>query len=83
MADFGYLITAMVTPMKDDFSVDYKKAEELAVYLAKNGSDSIVVHGTTGESPTLTHEEEYELYRVVKNALKGTKCKLIAGTGSN
>ncbi|MFA4906206.1 MAG: 4-hydroxy-tetrahydrodipicolinate synthase [Candidatus Margulisiibacteriota bacterium] len=83
MIDLGRVMTAMVTPFKDDLSVDYKKAEELAVYLANNGSDSLVVHGTTGESPTLTHEEEYELYRVVKAALKGTKCKLIAGTGSN
>lgn len=83
MVDFGKVMTAMVTPFKDDLSVDYKKAEELAVFLANNGSDSLVVHGTTGESPTLTHEEEYELYRVVKAALKGTKCKLIAGTGSN
>jgi 4-hydroxy-tetrahydrodipicolinate synthase len=83
MNDFGKVITAMVTPFKDDLSVDYKKAEELAVFLANNGSDSLVVHGTTGESPTLTHEEEYELYRVVKAALKGTRCKLIAGTGSN
>ncbi|MFA4967562.1 MAG: 4-hydroxy-tetrahydrodipicolinate synthase [Candidatus Margulisiibacteriota bacterium] len=83
MTDFGKVMTAMVTPFKDDLSVDYKKAEELAVHLANNGSDSVVVHGTTGESPTLTHEEEYELYRVVKSALKGTSCKVIAGTGSN
>jgi len=83
MTDFGKVMTAMVTPFKADLSVDYKKAEELAVYLAQNGSDSIVVHGTTGESPTLTHEEEYELYRAVKAALKGTSCKVIAGTGSN
>ena len=83
MTDFGKVMTAMVTPFKADLSVDYKKAEELALYLAQNGSDSLVVHGTTGESPTLTHEEEFELYRVVKTALKGTSCKLIAGTGSN
>ena len=76
-------MTAMVTPFKDDLTVDYKKAEELAVYLAKNGSESVVIHGTTGESPTLTHDEEYELYRVVKTALYGTGCKVIAGTGSN
>ena len=83
MVDFGKVMTAMVTPFKDDLSVDYKAAEDLAVYLAGNGSEALVVHGTTGESPTLTHEEEYELYRVVKAALKGTRCKLIAGTGSN
>ncbi len=83
MTDFGKVMTAMVTPFKDDLSVDYKMAEELAIYLVRNGSESIVVHGTTGESPTLTHEEEYELYRIVKSALKGTACKVIAGTGSN
>ncbi len=83
MTDFGKVMTAMVTPFKDDLTVDYKKAEELAVYLAKNGSESVVIHGTTGESPTLTHDEEYELYRVVKTALYGTGCKVIAGTGSN
>jgi len=83
MVDFGKVMTAMVTPFKDDLSVDYKAAEDLAVYLAGNGSEALVVHGTTCESPTLTHEEEFELYRVVKAALKGTRCKLIAGTGSN
>ncbi|MCX5751670.1 MAG: 4-hydroxy-tetrahydrodipicolinate synthase [Candidatus Saganbacteria bacterium] len=80
---FGNVLTAMVTPFKSDLSVDYSRAEELAVRLSQNGSDGIVVHGTTGESPTLSHEEEYELYRVVKKALKGTSCKVLAGTGSN
>jgi len=83
MALFGNVLTAMVTPFKKDLSVDYAMAEKLAVHLAKNGSDGLVLHGTTGESPTLTHEEEYELYRVVKNALKGINCKVVAGTGSN
>jgi len=83
MVDLGRVMTAMVTPFKADLSVDYDNAGKLAVYLAQNGSEALVVHGTTGESPTLTHEEEYELYRVVKNALKGTNCKIISGTGSN
>jgi len=82
MTDFGQLITAMVTPFKPDGSVDYKRAGELAQFLAHNGSDGIVVHGTTGESPTLTHEEEYEMYKTVKKAVDG-KVKIIAGTGSN
>ncbi len=82
MTDFGMVLTAMVTPFKPDGSMDYKRAAELANYLAENGSDGLVVHGTTGESPTLTHEEEYELYRVVKKAVGG-KIKIIAGTGSN
>ena len=83
MVSFGNVMTAMVTPFQADLSIDYAKAAELAKYLASHGSDALVVHGTTGESPTLTHEEEYELYRVVKKALAGTNCKLIAGTGSN
>jgi 4-hydroxy-tetrahydrodipicolinate synthase len=82
MTDFGMVLTAMVTPFKPDGSMDYKRAAELANFLAENGSDGLVVHGTTGESPTLTHEEEYELYRVVKKAVGG-KIKVIAGTGSN
>jgi len=82
MTDLGMVLTAMVTPFKPDGSVDYKKAAELAEYLADNGSDGIVVHGTTGESPTLTHEEEYEMYRTVKKAVGG-RVKIIAGTGSN
>jgi 4-hydroxy-tetrahydrodipicolinate synthase len=82
MTDFGKLITAMVTPFKADLSVDYEMAARVANYLADNGSASLVVHGTTGESPTLTHEEEYELYRVVKKAVGG-RCRIIAGTGSN
>ncbi len=82
MTNFGNVITAMVTPFKSDLSIDWKRAEELAVYLANNGSEGLVLHGTTGESPTLTHEEEYELYRVVKKAVGG-RCKIIAGTGSN
>jgi 4-hydroxy-tetrahydrodipicolinate synthase len=82
MTDFGMVLTAMVTPFKPDGSMDYKRAAEIANYLADNGSDGLVVHGTTGESPTLTHEEEYELYRVVKKAVGG-RVKIIAGTGSN
>ncbi|MFA6548708.1 MAG: 4-hydroxy-tetrahydrodipicolinate synthase [Candidatus Margulisiibacteriota bacterium] len=82
MINFGNVLTAMVTPFKEDLSVDYAMAEKLADHLCNNGSDGLVLHGTTGESPTLTHEEEYELYRVVKKAV-GKKCKIIAGTGSN
>jgi len=82
MTNLGKLMTAMVTPFKKDLSVDYEMAGRLANYLADNGSEALVVHGTTGESPTLTHEEEYELYRVVKKAV-GNRIKIIAGTGSN
>lgn len=82
MVKIGRLITAMVTPFSDDGKVDYKKAQELALHLIENGSDGLVIHGTTGESPTLTHEEEYDLYKAIKEAV-GSKCSVIAGTGSN
>ena len=54
---FGTVITAMITPMLDDYSVDYQGAAELAEHLIENGSDGLVVAGTTGESPTLSDEE--------------------------
>jgi len=82
MVNLGKVLTAMVTPFKADLSVDWKRVEEIADYLVTNGSEGLVVHGTTGESPTLTHEEEYELYRVVKKAVGG-RAKIVAGTGSN
>ena len=82
MVSFGRTITAMITPFKEDGSVNYAVAEKLAAYLAENGSDGIVVCGTTGESPSLTWDEEYELFQVVKKAVSG-KALVIAGTGSN
>ncbi len=82
MNKLGRVITAMATPFKADMSLDYARAEQLAIKLIEIGSDGLVVHGTTGESPTLTHEEEYELYRVVKRAVNG-RASVIAGTGSN
>ncbi len=72
----------MITPFTEDGAVDYAIAEKLADYLVNNGSDALVVCGTTGESPTLTWSEEYELFRVVQQAVAG-RAKVIAGTGSN
>ena len=80
--NFGHVITAMVTPFREDGRVDYGVAEKLAVHLLENGTDSIVVCGTTGESPTLTWQEEHNLFKVVKSAV-GDKGKVIGGTGSN
>ncbi|AFY95401.1 4-hydroxy-tetrahydrodipicolinate synthase [Chamaesiphon minutus] len=80
--DFGRVITAMITPFDLEGNVHYAEAEKLAAHLAANGSDGIVVCGTTGESPTLSWEEEYELFQVVQKAVAG-KVKVIAGTGSN
>lgn len=82
MTHFGRVLTAMITPFKEDGSVNYAVAEELAVYLAEQGTDTLVVCGTTGESPTLTWDEEYELFRVVQEAVSG-RANVVAGTGSN
>ncbi|AFZ29052.1 dihydrodipicolinate synthase [Gloeocapsa sp. PCC 7428] len=82
MIDFGRVATAMITPFKKDGSVNYAVAEQLAVYLAENGTDTIVVCGTTGESPTLSWDEEYELFQVILKAVAG-KALVMAGTGSN
>ena len=79
---FGRVITAMITPFAEDGSVNYTKAEKLADYLVSNGSDGLVICGTTGESPTLTWSEEYQLFKAIKQAV-GSKAKIIAGTGSN
>jgi 4-hydroxy-tetrahydrodipicolinate synthase len=80
--DFGTMIAAMVTPFAADGNVNYAVAEALAVHLIENGNDGLVICGTTGESPTLTWEEEYELFQVVQKAVAG-KAKVIAGCGSN
>ncbi|MBD2614769.1 MAG: 4-hydroxy-tetrahydrodipicolinate synthase [Nostoc sp. ZfuVER08] len=82
MGDFGSVLTAMITPFKADGSVNYDLAAELAAHLANNGTDTLVVCGTTGESPTLTWDEEYQLFVEVLQAVAG-KAKVIAGCGSN
>jgi 4-hydroxy-tetrahydrodipicolinate synthase len=79
---FGQVMTAMITPFTSEGEVNYQEAEKLADYLVNNGSDGIVVCGTTGESPTLTSEEKFALFQAVKNAING-KGKLIVGTGGN
>ena len=79
---FGRVITAMVTPFAEDGSVNYDVAEKLAINLVEQGSDGLVICGTTGESPSLTWEEEYQLFKVIKNAV-GDRAYIIAGTGSN
>jgi 4-hydroxy-tetrahydrodipicolinate synthase len=82
VVNFGRVLTAMVTPFNSDGAVDYAVTETLAAYLADNGTDTIVVCGTTGESPTLTWDEEFQLFQVVKKAVGG-RAKVMAGTGSN
>ncbi|NEO99645.1 MAG: 4-hydroxy-tetrahydrodipicolinate synthase [Symploca sp. SIO2E9] len=82
MVNFGRVLTAMITPFKEDGSVNYQVAEELAAHLSDHGTDTIVVCGTTGESPSLNWDEEYQLFQVVQKAVAG-KAMVIAGTGSN
>jgi 4-hydroxy-tetrahydrodipicolinate synthase len=77
----GEVLTAIVTPFKDDESIDYERFRELALHLVENGSDGIVVAGTTGESPTLTDDERLELFRVAVDALGG-RATVVAGTGT-
>jgi len=81
MKEIGRLLTAMVTPFKADGKVDYDAAGKLAAMLVADGSDGVVVSGTTGESPSLSDAEKIELLRTVKDAIPGKN--VVAGTGSN
>src|SRR5229473_6801993 len=71
----------MITPFKADGSVDYEAAEKLAAMLVADGSDGVVVAGTTGESPTLSDDEKIELLKVIKKAIP--RHSVVSGTGSN
>lgn len=82
MKSFGRILTAMITPFYEDGSVNYQAAGELAEYLINNGSDGLVVAGSTGEAATMTKQEKLELFKVVLDAV-GKKATVIAGTGSN
>ena len=82
MRELGRLITAMVTPFNKKGEVDYPQAKKLALALLKSGSEGLVLAGTTGESPTLIHDEELKLFAEVKKAV-GNKGSIIANTGSN
>ncbi len=82
MTRFGRIVTAMITPFDSEGQVDYTVAEKLADHLVRHGSDGLVLCGTTGESPTLTWDEEYRLFQVVQKAVGG-RAKILAGTGSN
>ena len=79
---FGRVLTAMVTPFDSTGAVDLELAGRLARHLVEQGSDGLVVCGTTGESPTLSWEEQLRLLQVVRNAV-GADAKVLAGTGSN
>jgi 4-hydroxy-tetrahydrodipicolinate synthase len=79
--EIGRLLTAMITPFKADGSVNYEAAERLAAMLIADGSDGVVVSGTTGESPALSDDEKIELLSIVKKAIPGKS--VVSGTGSN
>ena len=77
----GEVLTAILTPFHPDGSVNLEKFRELAVHLVDNGSDGIVVAGTTGESPTLTDDEKIDLFAAAVDAV-GDRATVIAGTGT-
>ena len=81
-APFGRVITAMVTPFTASGAVDLEQASRLAAHLVQHGSDGLVICGTTGESPTLSWQEQKDLFLAVKAAVAG-KARLLAGSGSN
>lgn len=80
--NFGHVVTAMVTPFQNDGMIDYQQVRILITHLIENGSDSIIIAGTTGESPTLSHEEKVELFSFAVKEVDG-RIPVIAGTGSN
>lgn len=81
MAPFGEVLTAMITPFTGSGAVDYDKVWRLARYLVDNGSDGLVVTGTTGESPSLSADEKVATYRAVVEAV-GDRARVVAGTGT-
>jgi 4-hydroxy-tetrahydrodipicolinate synthase len=78
----GEVLTATVTPFDADGSVDYDRYRELCAFLVDNGSDGVVVNGTTGEASTLSEEERVGLIRAALDAI-GDRATVIAGTGTN
>ena len=77
----GEILTAIVTPFARDGSVELTRFRELARHLVDNGSDGLVVTGTTGESPTLSDEERFELYAAAVDEV-GSRATVVAGTGT-
>ena len=78
---FGEVLTAMVTPFKRDGTLDLDGFRALARHLVDNGSDGLVVTGTTGESPTLSDDERFQLYAVALEEV-GDRATVVAGTGT-
>ncbi len=82
MKELGRVLTAMVTPFKQNGEVDYEQAKKLAVALLDAGSDGLVVAATTGEAPTLSWDEELRLFKEIKSVIDG-RGSIVAYTGSN
>ena len=80
--NFGNVITAMITPFTKELELDYNQAVEVANYLIETGTNTLLLAGTTGESPTLTHDEEFQLFKTIKASV-GSRAHVMAGTGSN
>ena len=78
---WGYVVTAMVTPFDENNAVDFAEAVALAKWLLDNGSDALVINGTTGESPTTSPKEKAALVKVIVEAIGAEK--VIAGVGGN
>ena len=77
----GNVLTAIVTPFQEDGAVDFDSFQRLARHLVENGSDGLVVSGTTGESPNLTDDERLDLFRAAREAV-GSEATVVAGTGT-
>lgn len=80
MQEWGRLFTAMVTPFNDEMGIDYAKAQELARMLTYEGTEGLVVAGTTGEAPSLSAEEICELTRAIREAVN---VPIVVGAGTN
>ncbi|PIC63180.1 4-hydroxy-tetrahydrodipicolinate synthase [Sporosarcina sp. P13] len=80
--NFGQIVTAMVTPFNEQGDIDFEATRQLINHLIDNGSDALVIAGTTGESPTLTNGEKVELFQFTVEVAAG-RIPIIAGTGSN
>ena len=79
---FGRLITAMITPFDDEGGINLERTEEFADRLVKGGTDSIVVCGTTGESPTVSHSQKIDVIKAVVNAVDD-RIPVVANVGNN
>lgn len=82
MNSLGRVLTAMATPMLQDRSIDFDGVQRLAAHLVEHGNDGVVVCGTTGESPTLSHAETLDVFRAVVDAV-GDRATVVAGCGKN